>query len=692
MRNLMTASVVILVTCLAAAAWSVGAASFEVKTPEQVNKGTLDGVVAETHGRLTLGFDKKELLKEDTELFWALAVDPAGTIYAGTSHKGHVRIVRADKPAAPVTVEDAALFAAAVATDGTVYVGGSPSGNVYKAGKVFCKTGQSYIWAMHFARNGDLYVATGPDGKVLRVNRAGTAVTVIDSADPHVLSLAADSKGNLYAGTSKSGLIYRLKPDGTSEVIYDAAEGEIRAMVVDEEDNLYFGTADVKSGAAGSRGPVGISSARPPTVGGGPGKGPTPSRPAPSPAPIRDDVSATNAIYRMSPGGNVIKLYSIRGKMILSMLWEKGTLYAGTGNKGNLVRIDENLDVTVLEKDLEKQVLSLATDARGGILMGTGYKGRILRYAAGFLKEGQYTSQVFDAKFPARFGALAWQGKLPPGTSVEVTTQSGNVAEPDASWSAWSAPYVQTGQKITSPGARFIRYRLKFRTVKAKNTPHIDSVAIAYLTSNQPPRIESIKVTTPRDNNAKAKKPKSDGQVQLSWKAADPNGDAMQYRVEFRVKGDAGWRELEKKTDKTSYTWKTDAVPDGSYEVRITASDAADNPPDAALAHYRVSEPFVVDNTRPTVTVTVRPGAIGAGKSTANVTITDKLGKIVSAEYSLDSGDWRKLLPTDRIFDSAIETCTIDLADLKPGEHTITVRVSDDSGNAGAGGRTFTQR
>jgi hypothetical protein len=320
--------------------------------------------------------------------------------------------------------------------------------------------------------------------------------------------------------------------------------------------------------------------------------------------------------------------------------------------------------------------------------MGTGDQGRVYQYAQGFVKDGQYTSEVFDAKFPARFGAVTWTGKFPPGASVEVATQSGNVAEPDASWSEWSAPYPASGQNVASPAARFIRYRLKLKTAAPKAAPVVDGVRIAYLTSNQPPRVKSIKVTTPEDKGKAADK--AVGQVEVSWQAEDPNADKMQYTLEFRTRGDAAWRMLEEKTDKTSYTWKTDAVPDGTYEVRLTASDSPDNPKDVALSHFRVSEPFAVDNTRPAVVVTVRPGDPKSGKATGDVVMTDVGGRLKSAEYSLDSGDWQAILPDDRIFDSPNEKATLPLADLKEGEHTITVRATDASGNVGAASRTFT--
>jgi hypothetical protein len=543
-----------LLALLAGTAWSVSVAFFEVRTAEQLGKGKLDDVVVAEPERLTLALDKNELLKAEGEIVWSLATDPAGAVYAGTSQKGKVYVIRGDKASVAWTVDDSAIFAVAVAPDGKVCFGGSPSGTVYKEGKVFCKTGQSYIWSLLFDARGDLYAATGPDGKVFRIDGTGKATLVLDSSDPHVMALARDSKGNIYAGTNKSGLVYRLSPDGSSKIIYDAAEGEIHALAVDDKDRVYVGTADVAAGRAAPRGPMGIRVVRSMTGGSAPGAGApagsgedgetpggklpagTPPVPGPAPAPIRDDVSATNSVYRISPDGSVLPLYSVRGKMILSLLWQDGRLYVGTGNRGDLLRIDENLDVEVLEKDLERQLLCLVAGShKGELLSGTGDAGSVARYGPGFIKEGLYTSEVFDAKFVSRLGAITWTGNFPPGTSVELSTQSGNVAEPDASWSEWSAPYQTSGQAVTSPPARFLRYRVRLKTAIPENAPELDGVRIAWLAANQPPRVKAVKVTTPADKSHNSSKPAGAGQVDISWQAEDPNGDQMRYSLDFRM-------------------------------------------------------------------------------------------------------------------------------------------------------------
>jgi hypothetical protein len=80
----------------------------------------------------------------------------------------------------------------------------------------------------------------------------------------------------------------------------------------------------------------------------------------------------------------------------------------------------------------------------------------------------------------------------------------------------------------------------------------------------------------------------------------------------------------------------------------------------------------------------------GGGKAALAATMTDEGGIVTEAEYSLDSGEWKTLSADDGVFDSKGETAKAELVGLTPGEHTVTVRCTDDSGNIGAGSRTFT--
>ena len=124
-------------------------------------------------------------------------------------------------------------------------------------------------------------------------------------------------------------------------------------------------------------------------------------------------------------------------------------------------------------------------------------------------------------------------------------------------------------------------------------------------------------------------------------------------------------------------------VQDGQEAVqlsmeRITASDAPSNPAPLALTGDKESLPFEVDNTPPTVTVTL----ISRSPVRLRAVAKDDSSLIRRAEYSVDGGRWDEVHPTDGINDSREETYEISLDALSgPGPHIVVVRASDQLGN-----------
>ena len=132
-------------------------------------------------------------------------------------------------------------------------------------------------------------------------------------------------------------------------------------------------------------------------------------------------------------------------------------------------------------------------------------------------------------------------------------------------------------------------------------------------------------------------------------------------------------------------------MPDGAYYLKLVASDERDNAPGEALNSERESDRFVVDNTPPDILgiaaeVLSAPGAAGV---TVRFRASDATSAIVSAQYSLDAGDWTLILPAGGVSDSVEEPYAITLRDLAPGEHTLAVRAYDQHDNLGAGKVTF---
>lgn len=119
--------------------------------------------------------------------------------------------------------------------------------------------GLQYVWDM-VVDGRHIYLATGPGGRVLRVDLTGddAAVhTLLATEQNNVLCLTRDSHGRLFAGTDGEGLVLRIDDPRaaadaiSSFVVYDAAEPEIAALLAASDGNLYIGTADAQQARPG---------------------------------------------------------------------------------------------------------------------------------------------------------------------------------------------------------------------------------------------------------------------------------------------------------------------------------------------------------------------------------------------------------------------------------------------------------
>jgi sugar lactone lactonase YvrE len=93
-------------------------------------------------------------------------------------------------------------------------------------------------------RRHNLYVGTGHQGKVFRVNAAGQSSLFFKAQEPDVFALATGPDGNLYVGSSPEGKIYRVTPEGKSSVFYAPNTKYIWAMRFDSEGRLYVATGN----------------------------------------------------------------------------------------------------------------------------------------------------------------------------------------------------------------------------------------------------------------------------------------------------------------------------------------------------------------------------------------------------------------------------------------------------------------
>ena len=214
------------------------------------------------------------------------------------------------------------------------------------------------------------------------------------------------------------------------------------------------------------------------------------------------------------------------------------------------------------------------------------------------------------------------------------------------------------------------------------------SIKLAGLQDNVHPRILRVKAEADLSGN-EGENPEfiEKGVWKIDWTAGDANDDALIYTLYFRSIGETHWRLLKDDLKTSHYFWHTEAVPDGTVEVKVIASDRLDNPVEQALTAEAVSAPFEIDNSAPTVQL----HNIEQIDKKISVTgsIQDAATAIHRAAYSLNSDDWKVIFPTDQIFDSPTETLNFSLQNLKTGSYTLVVKAEDALGNVGVGKTVF---
>jgi hypothetical protein len=106
-------------------------------------------------------------------------------------------------------------------------------------------TKEAYIWSSATDAAGNIYLGTGHDGKIFKVEPGGAGRLLYDAAELDVTALATDAKGNLFAATSPEGKIYKIDATGNATVFFDPAYKYIWSLLYDNASStLYAGTGD----------------------------------------------------------------------------------------------------------------------------------------------------------------------------------------------------------------------------------------------------------------------------------------------------------------------------------------------------------------------------------------------------------------------------------------------------------------
>ena len=639
---------------------------------EDFKDGEATGVSITSQGTVELAPELDELAQVAAERVWSLVSGPNGSVYVGTGDGGHVFAVDEDGETSLLfDSPEIAVHALALSADGVLYAGTAPEGIIYRIppdgdAEVLARTGTHYVWDLELDDSGALLAATGEQGLVLSIAADGAADTLLTVPNRHVMAILRTGE-RLFAATAGSGFVaaegaspsgarvYEIE-SGQGRLVYEADYGEISRMVSDGEGGIF------------------VVALR------------------------QEEEDAKSVILHIDALGTAVPVWDVEAVIFDLVREGEDALLVAVGESGELYRLPagkRRFDLVARIDSLAPHRL-LSHPGSGRMIVGGAHSGRLMTLSSRIVRQGRLESAVHDFHTHSQWGRLEWRADLPDHTSIGFQTRSGNSQEPDESWSEWTAESSRPGA-VDSPPARYLQYAAVLHTSDDSRSPVLREVTVAASQTNLRPRITELKIFPYRSGqsgeggkvqtagnqssrNGRGSVPQRKSLRIVRWKAGDANGDRLSYSLYLRGGDQEEWKLVEENSARNSLIWDTETMPEGMTEMKLVASDHPDNSAPGALTDERVSEPFLLDNSPPSIRVELS----GESPPKVKIEIEDRISPIKRVQYTVDYGD--RVYPVDShdgIFDGLHEESEFVLKGLAPGEHVISVQAWDRLDNVG---------
>jgi len=685
----------IIILLFTTSVFAVSPATWKIDSTDDFLAGEINGFAVSERGVITTGPGIEKLTDVSDPFVLSQATDGKGTYFLGTGNSGNVYRFSKGKLELIYQVPEPEIYALAY-VGGKLVVGSSPNGKLYTvdprdgASRELFDPKEAYIWCIKPMEDGSLLVGTGLEGRIFKVGMDGKGSVLFDSPDMHIRSIDV-SAGRILAGSAgTAGRIYEITPAGVGRALYEANYSEISAVEFDRTTGIAWAAA-VKTvlpttaparaqKPAGQSGQTGNQSDNQDETGSGSGSVDVSFSFGPAVAPAQAARVGSSEVLRIEKDGFVTSARRFEREIIYALHSSgQNSVEVATGPSGRIYDLNDR-DVALIASVPEQQIVSVA--GSGPVLVTTTNSGAVYQILSKAPEHPEVRSKALDAARFSNFGAFSVEGTGLSGAGLQLSFRSGNTSTPDETWSPWSGSIDGPEGEISAPPARYLQWKLS--ATKPTAAFSIDSVTCAYVNRNIAPLIDSVVIHDPGvvyvsaaypsspqvleatnpdeygifnslDNpsarNDPGKKLFRKGYRTVSWRASDENGDDLTYSLEFRPEGAGKWLRLREKFSDTNLNFDTSQLPDGTYEIRLTASDEKSNPGEGLEA---VSEGnmIVVDNTQPAISSRDSGGDV-------EVVVRDAASTIVKAEYSVDAKEWIRVVPTSGLSDSKEETYRI---------------------------------
>lgn len=703
---------------------------WQPSTYEVLSKGISRGVTVTLDGTIKRFSQLKRLTQVPSGYVWSLAAGAQGRYYAGTGNSGKVyRLNEEGKAFEIAKLPAVAVSALVVAPDGTLYAAAVPSGTIYKIteGQAPLKmwdTGSRYVNRMIW-HNNHLIAATGAPARVLAFSPDGMQ-ELMRTDESNITALTAGADGALYVGVSESGGVFRLH-QGRVELIHDCSEPCISALAADEKGFVYIGTHPrgniyrwSPEGEARALHPKGGLSTRAMLMEGG-----------------QLFIFTANTLYQMPLGTQELPTLQGMGYDeaidITTAVRANGVLLIGTANNGEIFTTAPAGDSTY-----ESPIHDAKQRANWGYIRWSaqepeGSSAQIQTRSG----NSPYPDETWSAWSSAYSDPLGSRISSPSARYIQFRVMmKGGSTEAEVSARNLSISYMPKNQppKLTLQEPKVAAVWSGEKTARWNATdPDGDSLIYeSFLSGDGGKTWERVKSKLAKTESSGKEEAEADEpemevpspeemRAQLQ-EALDSSPDmpadvraqieqnmdqniedmrtTMQNYIDQRREARAASGESASSGRATSLSIDTSQYPDGTYLLKVTASDKPSMPTDFATVEA-VSAPITICNTPPALIVNRETPVDKEKRATIEgyafqmFTPADKkngeMGKgswrndvpITAIQYRVgNSKDWNSAEPGDGFFDSGYEWFRIQTEPLTPGEVALEIKVFNAAGKS----------
>ncbi|MBF0564590.1 MAG: fibronectin type III domain-containing protein [Nitrospirae bacterium] len=651
-----------------------------------------EGAMYSDKGTVVKGYNVKKYVYKNNLTLWSGAFDEQGSLIVGGGWPAVLSVLKDDK-FTDVNIEGIKSTSSKPAYSvikrlSSRLIGGiMGNGNIlgidlksYDKYKILSNLPVENTWDLEDVDNVYFYAATGPLGQVFRIDyREGKYEVWAQVPDINVTFVHNGGDGKVYLGGGETGNLYELTGKQKINVVYhfqeealvkavDYAGGSLIVAVnklrkppdANKEENykeFFKKLSDLKANYGVDQDLAITSNQR--------------------------ELSILNyaygSVYLVTKDGRVEKILSLKDEYIFDIqLDKKGRLYIATGPKGKVYMIknprDDIHDVwTAYGVDYKNVTSIIMKDGYPGFFLVSGNEAVVFQVSGELADNAKVMTRVLGTGIPADWGKLSWGGK-----GLKVYSRHGNTPVPDKTWTEWTQR--KNGSPVELKNNRWAYGQLRF---DIKEDAILKGFEYYYTERNHRPVVKDVKVSDRVYTTAGP-------QREITWEAADPNGDELIYNVWITEEGKENWINLSKSASlKTSkFTVDTDSLPDGRYVVKVEASDEPSNYGNG-LKGYALSEVFINNNERPEFPSLKYDNKrkIFTGKVASRTSVITKL------YFSVDGGEWIGFSSSDGILDDKTKEIRLSVPkNLANGHHVISFRAINEAGNQGNKVIGFTYR